>query len=385
MKTWLAHLCGGRLLLLALALASSASSTQAQYFEKSPEEQLRERVKEIREGWKRTPRPIDPDVENLKAAWKHRAAKIKTARIKWTLTRTDMAGSFNGVPMMNVHGAGMLPAVDTTTKMDFELLYKDGLVRLEERGQTWHADVEQPVDTHQVHAYGLDKLKYYAKTLDPAAYPYFGMIGPTDTVSHLASLDGLPLGMLLSPFDARISSWTDSGPIERSANQDDANGRCYQILRQGRSSSHGSHIWVSESQPGQLTRYESRRNDGSVRVSVEVDWKEMDGIGAVPASWTLVSLDDDGQIERVKENVITEIALNVPLTDADLDVVFPAGTQVVDLFKDAEFIANDAGELRPLSPNAALPNFGVPGAVGVSLIAIVVIVALLAFRRRYAS
>ena len=58
MNIWSARYCHGRLLLFALALASDISSAQAQYFEKSPEEMLREKVEEAREGWKRKPRPM---------------------------------------------------------------------------------------------------------------------------------------------------------------------------------------------------------------------------------------------------------------------------------------------------------------------------------------
>jgi len=361
MNIWSARYCHGRLLLFALALASDISSAQAQYFEKSPEEMLREKVEEAREGWK------------------HRAAKIKTARIKWTLTRTDMAGSLNGVRTMNLHGAGMLPAVDTTTKMDFELLYKDGFVRLEQRGQTWHAGSEQPIDAHHAYAYGLDKVKYFTTSSGPGVHPYAGIVSPADEVSYLSSLDCLPLGILLSPLDARISSWTDCGPIERIASKDDAEGRCYEVAQQGLPSPQGSRFWVSEAKPGKLLKFELRRKDDSIRLAADVGWTDAEGIGAIPAFWTLVSLDVDGRVERVKENVITEIALNVPLTDGDLDIGFPPGTPVFDLLKDARFIVNDAGELLPLSPNAALPHFGMPWAVFASLIAIV---ALLAFRRR---
>ncbi len=345
--------------------------------EKSPEQLLKEKAAEVRAGWKRTPRPANAEIDRIVKAWKDRAAKIETARITWTLTRTDQAGSFNGVPAMNIQGAGKWPAKDTTIHVDYELLYKDGQVRLEQHGQEWLAGVEHPVDKHEVFAYGLKTLKHLGPPTDPQIGPLIGSISSTETVMHLTSVDLAPLAATLAPFDDRLAEWSREGQWERVPAEDDAQGLCMHIHP------FGTYVWVSRTSPEQLLRFQSRRRDGSLSADLAASWQVVQGVGLVPKSWVLTEFDPSGGIERVKDAKVTSIAFNMPLTPADLDVVFPAGTPVIDHDRLVNLVADGKGGLIPATGRSGRQaRLGTSSVLGVALLASSLLISVFVWLKR---
>ncbi len=345
--------------------------------EKSPEKLLKEKAVEVRAGWKRTPRPANAEVDRIVKAWKDRAARIKTARITWTLTRNDRAGSLNGVRAMGAQGDSKWPANDTTIHVDYELLFKDRLVRLEKLGQEWLAGVEQPVDTHDVYAYGRETLKYLGPPTDPVLGPLVGSIASSNMVTHLASIDMAPIAATLAPFDDRLAEWTREGQWERLPAEDDAQSLCVKIHP------FGTHVWISRTSPEQFVRFQSRRRDGSISNELAAAWQAVPDVGFVPQSWVLTEFDDKGQIERVKNAKVTSIAFNMSLTPADLDVVFPEGTPVIDQDKLLNLVADGQGGLvLAAGRNVRQGGLGSRSKVGVALVAVSLLVLAFSWSKR---
>lgn len=345
--------------------------------EKSPVQQLKEKAAAIRASWKSTPRPKNAEVDRIVKAWKDRAAKIKTARIAWKQTRTDKAGSFNGIRVMNIQGVGQHPAEDTTIHVDHTLLYKDGQVRFEQTGQFWFAGVEHPVDKHEVFAYGLNEVKHLGPSSDPRLGPLIGSISSVDTAAHVASVDLAPIAATLAPFNDRLAEWTREGQWERVPAEDDAQSLCVHIHP------FGTYVWVSRSSPEQLLRFQSRRRDGSTSLDLVAAWQAVQGIGFVPKTWVLTSFDENGQIERVKDAKVTSIEFNMPLTPADLDVVFPDGTPVIDQDRVLNLVADGQGGLVPASGrNVRQGGLGSRSKVGVALVAASLLVLAFSWSKR---
>ncbi len=345
--------------------------------EQSSDELLRKSAEEIRASRFKGPRKDDPEINRVVKSWKERAARIKTARIKWTLTRMDKAGSFSGRRVVSEKRSGSFPLTDTTTELRCELLYQKGQVRLEEHGQFWMVDFDRPIDTHKTYGYKADELSFFCQSKEIGDSVGMGTMARAEMVDSLCSSESAPVAIAISPIDARISKWSQDGPLERSPSDDDADAFCFHVQP------FGSYFWIANGAPERAVRFQSRRRDGTTAHETVVEWQDVDGIGAVPKQWVLTQFDRDGTITHVVSGKVTEFEFNIPLFARDLEVVFPAGARVHDDVRQVMLLSDGAGGFVPYSEGGrASSGLGVKSILGATILFLSSILVIRLWRER---
>ncbi len=277
-----------------------------------------------------------PTLEKIIATWKQRQDNTRTFDFQWDEVRTYTKGS---MPVME-GSAG--PPEDVTQNNRLSLQVDGDMMRVWRNAPRWNGKFV-PRDSMSVFD-GKDAKVFYDQA-DPAvqgmATYRVGFIGIHQYNEDVVDYDLWPILLTYRAIHRDMGRFKQD-EWDMTEERGVADGRDCLILRK-KGAPIVERCWVDFERDCTVVRYEFITN---YRFQVDVSYKDVPGLGPVPASWQTVEYPPSGVLQQSNKAEVTGYTINKPLPDDWFHFEFPVGTDVVDHKNKTEYIVRKDGGKR---------------------------------------
>jgi hypothetical protein len=155
-----------------------------------------------------------------------------------------------------------------------------------------------------------------------------------------------PVTLVYRPLNTELTAFDLSNCTlkERDAMVDDK--RCWMIV-DGQTKAHSGlsyGLWLDPARAFIPLRYQSWIH-GDNSVQIDIDYRQDEEIGWIPASWEMTQLDLDGNLALTNFYRVDRAAFNMDIPESEFSVAFPAGTLITNKITGIEYVQERGSNL----------------------------------------
>jgi hypothetical protein len=271
--------------------------------------------------------------------WTKRFSRIQSADVTWKETRIMDSDAFQANSRVVGGGKGK---VMTFGPFPSSLTYAGNMFRYETVG-AYDTFPEDGKTARRISAFDGDGNQAFS----PDTEPLSGSLGAEKVFSELNTLQVRPIMLALrSPQPQFIELRDDRVEISDRIVMVDGK-ECVVVTYRPQSvpSTLASVFWLVPTENYKVVRWELQRN-GEPAVLVKIQYAIHPGADDLPVSWEASSFALDGSIREASKASDVKVVINRPVTKADFQLTYPAGTVVGDRRDGKAYVVADDGSFR---------------------------------------
>jgi hypothetical protein len=271
-------------------------------------------------------------------AWSARRSRIKTAKIKWIETRTDIKGSYPSFgPTQSV-----IPPADHTFDGNCEAFVSDVRSHFSYDGKAWGLRAGKYQAYSRTVAFDGLENRSFNPTSETVNYPRGSILAGKQSY-EVTTPHFRPIVWWLRPLECAMSHMSPED-LEYRGKRGIVSGVECHIMRFAKPGADSWELWIDPTKDFNIVR--ARRENGEE----QFEWVfRLDAATSewLPTSWTFTR-SQAGSVQRHLSCKTTQCALNPPIDDKVFTITFPEGTWVKDAKTAKEYIVRAAGPPRPV-------------------------------------
>jgi hypothetical protein len=292
-----------------------------------------------------------PLIAQVRAAWKERQEKVRTAKFVWKQTVfTAKGGDFEARTGPDGKFIPAAPPEDHSYSSDCTLTIDGDRVVYQFTRRFWDHEKQTYYDVPT--EYKFDGSKQLSlnrpRTNGVQQWPDAliraeprGAVLPWDTRPVLRTLRGTNPNVRADDLD----EYTPTGAVLSLGT-----GRGRDLMIKGAPTRSERHLWVDPAR-GYITLRDTSGPAAQPYWQIDVSYKPDATVGWVPSGWKVVNASMvDGRVKATWTATVTSYRLNEPVDEAAFTFTLPAGTWVTDeTSRPQEYITKDDGSKRVIS------------------------------------
>ncbi|VTR91052.1 unnamed protein product [Gemmata massiliana] len=328
-------------------------------------------------------------VEQVRAVWTQREAKVATARFEWDKRETLAKGAHNGIALARKDNRPHPPS-DLVIDGKCVLCIEGGMLRYEYEGAVWSIKDYAAIPVKRIATYDGKVYKEVVSNTPHVPYPTAAIV-PHATGSEFNDFAIRPLWLAVRGNQSiekgyPLPLYETSGQVLQVATRP-----CLEFVKKDRGGEQVMQLFLDRDRDFLPVRYTEINNKSILVRKLEVEYQPHAEIEWVPKRWEFVSRFQTGAPSLSVACKLTSFVCNPSFPEGTFDAAIPPKSHVTDLTtgKERQYVIQPDGQKgkavevdrKPPSYEelaAAGPEVSTPRALWV-VVAIVVGVTLIAF------